>query len=262
MEGGEDENIGRQQFKAGHRGARERSGRVVQQYPCVHTQKKAFAFIVIIIKRSDPRQSCPQTEHSLPPSHQSTRKHLQLQDTTAAKTLNITPLHAPQDTLKPLTLRCSASKFHTYRRKNTLLNKPSKTTDKRKGGRELNAAKTPWTHNTSSIRGRRRAMTSQGEMFVFLLQRLARNKKHLVLLCQEWEQSISLVKWTDSSSQRACSDKLDYLFACVDNISPRLQRISIWSHPEILYWKGKHRYASCCISANKQTSQQLLNVFL
>lgn len=30
VEGGEDENIGRQQFKAGHRGAGERLGRVVQ----------------------------------------------------------------------------------------------------------------------------------------------------------------------------------------------------------------------------------------
>lgn len=46
--------------------------------------------------------------HSTVSSPWFTRKRLQLQDTTTAKTLNITPLHAPQNTLKARTLRCSA----------------------------------------------------------------------------------------------------------------------------------------------------------
>lgn len=74
MEGGEDENIDQRKVEKGCAIISMRA-----------YTKKAFAFIVIIIKRSDSRQSCPQAEHSLSQS-------LQLQDTTAAKTLNITPL--------------------------------------------------------------------------------------------------------------------------------------------------------------------------
>lgn len=70
MEGGEDENIGGRQFKAGHRGIQRLGGGCA----IISTQayaETAFAFIVMIIKRNDLRQSFPQTEHSLsPPVHQ------------------------------------------------------------------------------------------------------------------------------------------------------------------------------------------------
>lgn len=168
MEGGEDENIGGRQFKAGHRriqrlgGVVQRLGGVISTHAYAET---AFAFIVMIIKRNDLRQSCPQTEHSLSPLvHQEAspatgynRSQDSQHHTSACTTGHI------KDSLLLTQLLNEANEFHTYRRKNTTFNRSSKTPAKTKGERTKCSEDTRNSQHELhfGLHCRRRVITSQ-----------------------------------------------------------------------------------------------------
>lgn len=128
----------------------------------------AFAFIVMIIKRNDLRQSCPQTEHSLsPPVHQEASPatgYNRSQDSQHHTSACTTGYIKDSDTQ----LLNEASEFYTYRRKNITFNRSSKTPAKTKGDRTKCSEDTRNSQHELHLGLHcRRVITSQKEMFVF-----------------------------------------------------------------------------------------------
>lgn len=137
----------------------------------MHTYtEKAFAFIVIIIKRSDLRQSCPQTEHSLsPPVDQeaSPSTGYNLSQESQHHTSGCTTGH-----IKNQTLGCSmepANSMHIGGKKHHF-QKIFQNQSQMKKSLRLKCSED--TRNSQhrlhlGLRCRRRVMASQKEMFVF-----------------------------------------------------------------------------------------------